>query len=413
MKHPFATLAIVLAAAFSARSEERNFTLAVEGGKDEAKNVLVRALIPAKLVGNAKEISVELPDGKKVPCQLAKPGLMASPSDALELTVLLPALKAGEKVALKAKVNAENPPSSSFEWKIVNGLEELDCGGRPVLLYFHQPFDAKLSQKGKEIANPTIKPYHHLFSPDGKTIVTNSNQGQYPHHRGIFYGFNNITYEGKKADVWHCRNGEHTSHEKIIDADSGPLFGRHTLEIGWYGQDGKLFANEKRQLTAFSLPGGTMIEFGSILTTPLEKIRLDGDPQHAGFHFRADSAMEKNTKETFFIRPDGKGEPGKELNWDPKTKKGPVNLGWDAMSFVLDGKRYTALYLDHPDNPKEARHSERCYGRVGSYFVYDLTKEKPLKVHYRLWFQEGEPTVEQCTAMSKAFTNPLVATISQ
>ena len=34
------------------------------------------------------------------------------------------------------------------------------------------------------------------------------------------------------------------------------------------------------------------------------------------------------------------------------------------MSFVLDGKRYSVVYLDHPDNPKEARQSERTYGRM-------------------------------------------------
>src|SRR5262249_19664265 len=145
--------------------------------------------------------------------------------------------------------------------------------------------------------------------------------GQYPHHRGIYFGFNNISYgDGKKADVWHCRNGEHTTHEKILSTEAGPLFGRHTLQIAWNGQDGKLFANEKRELTVYNLPGGKLIEFDSILTTPLDKVRLDGDPQHAGFHFRANSAMEKNTKETFFIRPDGKGAAGVEKNWVPKGK---------------------------------------------------------------------------------------------
>jgi Family of unknown function (DUF6807) len=114
--------------------------------------------------------------------------------------------------------------------------------------------------------------------------------------------------------------------------------------------------------------------------------------------------MEKDTKNTYFLRPDGKGELGVEKNWDPKTKKGPVNLPWDAMSFVLEGKRYTVLYLDHPSNPKEARQSERCYGRIGTYFEYQLMPQKPLVVHYRLWIQEGEMTVEQCEALSKSFT---------
>ena len=198
----------------------------------------------------------------------------------------------------------------------------------------------------------------------------------------------------------------------MLAAEAGPLFGRHTLQISWHGQDDKVFANEKRELTAYHVDGGVMIDFESDLTTPLDKVHLDGDPQHAGFHFRVTAAIEAKDleKNTFFIRPDGKGKPGEARNWEPKTKMGPVNLPWDAMSFQFQGKRYTVVYLDSPDNPKEARDSERAYGRIGSYFVYDLTKDKPLKVKYRLFFQEGEPTVDQCEALSKAFTSaPTVA----
>ena len=76
------------------------------------------------------------------------------------------------------------------------------------------------------------------------------------------------------------------------------------------------------------------------------------------------------------------------------------------MSFVIDGKRYTVLRINHPDNPKETRGSERDYGRFGDYFEYDLTPDKPLKLKYRVWVQEGEMTVEQCEALASAFVNP-------
>ena len=71
----------------------------------------------------------------------------------------------------------------------------------------------------------------------------------------------------------------------------------------------------------------------------------------------------------------------------------------NAMSFVAGGKRYTAAYLDRPDNPKEARYSERTYGRFGSYFEYDLDEGKPLELSYRFWLQDGEMTVEQVEAL--------------
>ena len=409
MIRALSTFGVVLFVAM-ARGEEREASITVTGGKEDAKNLLVTVAIPDKIGGEFKDVAVKTSDGSEIVAQLADPRLLAPVSPQSEVTLLIPALKAGENLSLKLRFLATKKPAG-FQWQEVDGLEELRFEKRPVLRYFHKPFDAKLSEKGKEIANPTIKPYHHLFSPDGKTMVTNSNRGQYPHHRGIFFGFNNISYDGKKADVWHCRNGEHTEHEKILDWATGPLFGRHTLQIGWHGQDGKLFANEKRELTAYNLPGGTLIEFESILSTPLEKVRLDGDPQHAGFHFRADSAMEKDIKSTYFLRPDGKGDLGKEKNWEPKGKSGPVNLAWDTMSFVLAGNRYTVVHLDHPDNPKEARQSERCYGRIGTYFEYDLTKAKPLKVRYRLWFQDGEVTAEQCANLSRAFVEPVIGQI--
>jgi hypothetical protein len=402
---------------FSPASAQQTFSATIMGGKEDQKNIVVVVPLPASLGKTAAKSFAEVAtaDGKKLLAQLEPPALLASDQQGQDLSVLIPDLKAGAKFEVKVALSKKSPDGKEvFSWDDANNLDQLAFNGRPVLRYFHRPFDAKLSEKGKEIANPSTKPYHHLFAADGKTIVTNSNQGQYPHHRGIYFGFNNISYgEGKKADVWHCRNGEHTAHEKILTAEAGPLFGRQLLQIVWNGQDGKPFANEKRELTAYNLPGGTLIDFASILTTPLDKVRLDGDPQHAGFHFRANSAMEKNTKETFFIRPDGKGKPGEEKNWNPKNKSGPVNLPWNAMSFVLDGKRFTVVYLDHPGNPKEARQSERCYGRIGTYFEYDLTKDKPLKVQYRLWFQEAEPTIEQCEALSKAFVATPTAKIAE
>ena len=80
-----------------------------------------------------------------------------------------------------------------------------------------------------------------------------------------------------------------------------------------------------------------------------------------------------------------------------------TNRPWDAMSFVLGGQRYTVLYIDHPDNPKPARYSERDYGRFGSYFVADVAPERPLDVRYRIWVQEGEMTVDECNAKAAEF----------
>src|SRR5207302_6702383 len=128
----------------------------------------------------------------------------------------------------------------------------------------------------------------------------------------------------------------------------------------WHGPDKAVFAEEERTVTAKVRGGGVLVDWSSKLTSKVDQpIKLDGDPQHAGFHFRADNEVnEKSKKETYYLRTDGRGTPGDTRNWDPKTKQGPVNLPWDAMSFIIDGKRYTAVYLDHPRNPQEPRLSE-------------------------------------------------------
>jgi hypothetical protein len=143
-------------------------------------------------------------------------------------------------------------------------------------------------------------------------------------------------------------------------------------------------------------------------------VRIDGDPQHAGFQFRAHNDVDAyTTNETIYVRPDGTGKPGETRNWDPQTRMGPVNLPWNAMSFVLGEKRYTAAYLDHPGNPKEARFSEREYGRFGSYFEYTIEEDKPLTVNYRLWLQEGLMQPEEVAALSNNFVDPVKVTVHE
>jgi hypothetical protein len=406
MKRLAPALALLLALPVLAADPQ----ITVTGGKADETNAVCTA--PAGTPGYLRAGG----GGAPIPTQTVKPSLL-QPQDKPPATVfVLPRLKAGETVPL----TAATPPFAIVQFKFVEKKGEytdLLYGDRLVLRYMNAPHDTS----GKDAHELSFKPFHHVFDPAGGKVQLTNGAGLaadkallYPHHRGLFYAWNKVTYPdpatGKPTtvDVWHGRKGEFVEHKKVLSEEAGPVLGRQRSLLSWNGTDGKPFASEERELTAYAVPGGTLIDFASVLKTDLKSVKLDGDPQHSGFHFRANMEVSKNGKtNTYYLRPDGKGKIGDTRNWDAK-KPDPktVNLPWDACSFVVAGKRYTVLRINHPDNPGEARGSERDYGRFGDYFEYELTPEKPLRVKYRVWVQEGEMTVEQCAAMREAFVHP-------
>ena len=428
---PAALFAAVLAAPLAA--QERTLTVTVTPGKQAGKNVPV--VVPLSLPADWKEglSTVSLPDGKVLFGQLTVPGLATEPLSPSapnlvrrDLHFIAPQLEPGKPLVAKVALGVKSPTLADiekaevFKWDEKPGeYSELSIGAgasrRPVLRYVSRKFD----DSSKEARDKSYKVFHHLYDPDGKRFVTNGGQLNenvsdpkklvFPHHRGLMYAFNKITYGPdfkKKADTWHATGDAHQSHRNTKVSESGPVLGRHRAEVDWHGEKKEVFAAEQREVTVYNVPGGTLVEFVSKLTPTTGPVKLDGDPQHAGFQFRAHNEVAAQTaKQTYYLRPDGKGSPGETRNWDPKTKKGPVDLPWYAMSFVLDGQRYTVEYLNHPTNPKETRFSERDYGRFGGYFEHELTDRNPLIVQYRIWLQEGEMSADQARALHAAFAD--------
>jgi hypothetical protein len=425
-----ALLAAFLFVPYSVAAEGKAvLEITVEAGNHDRVNVPVCAAFnepPIQTVLGPFEIDLntgavwngdELVPATQLPVSLLGTAMRGERS--CELVFIVPMLEAGKSATFRIDAQSiePRPPRNnrsferSFQW-IESGVGETDLElasrniNKSVLRYVHPLLD-ETDAKTREL---TYKPFHHVFSPDGKRIVTKGPGGQYTHHRGLYFGFNRITYgDGLKCDVWHCGKPAHQAHEKILAADGGVVSGRHRLQIGWHGAQGEKFAEEQRELTVYNVAGGQFIEFASIVSTADgNPIKLDGDPQHAGFHFRADNEVSEKTKsQTYYLRPDGRGKPGETRNWDAKKREPKaVNEPWKVMSFVLGDTRYSALYLDHPNNPKEARSSERDYGRFGSYFEYEITKDKPLRVNYRLILKEGEFTPEEAARLSADFTDP-------
>lgn len=323
----------------------------------------------------------------------------------------LPAFFLGLALAACPVVNA----ADGFSWKDTPGKHaDLSFGDRLVARYMYERLDLSSPERREE----TFKPFHHVFDVAGKETITKGAGGKFTHHRGIYYGFSKTGYtdaagKAQTVDTWHCRPGAagqpgtHQTHEEFLEQIGDEKRAVQKVKIAWRGNDGVVFANEERILAfSWDTDGALVVDFSSKLVPVSGKVTVDGDPQHAGFHFRASGEVADSTaKQTYYIRPKtGKDDPGKTINWDAKNDtEATRDLAWKAMSFVTGGDRYTTVYLDRPTNPKPARFSERDYGRFGSYFVSEATPEKPLQVAYRLVIAKGERTPEQCEALSAAY----------
>jgi hypothetical protein len=400
-----------------AAAEPAAWLLRVEAGKVDRSNLPIRSplLLPESLAGAT--VRIRLADGSQVDGQLEEPGLLAAarqpPPKGLvhrDAVFVLPSLPAGDTVEVTAELTApgEPAPPPRLAWADEPAAASLMLGGKPLVRYEMPTYDA--TDETRRVA--TYKPFHHVFDPVTGIRLTKGDGGQYTHHRGIFFGYNRIAHgadKGVKSDCWHCPAGARQEHREVVRESAGPVAGVQRVSIDWIGSDGQPILAETRELDVVPVAGGTVIDFASRLVADAP-VSLDGDPQHAGVHFRASNEVHEATKgETYYLRPDGAGTPGDYRNW-PQDKT-YIDAPWHAASFVVGGQRYTVLRADRPANPGEARMSERDYARFGSYFAHELEPGRPLDVGYRFWVQPGELAVAEAARIAADYATPARVTV--
>jgi len=418
MRIPRCLLSIFFLTLLSVGRIQAQVTLEIQAGDYARVGTPVKVILEAEgaLVADIANLTINDQVVEGQICELGLESLRevegdSAPENLRELHFILPELPKGKTVqALVTFGLSGQRKQRAFQFEDNEGLyTDLKLGDRPVIRYMYEALDTSSDQRIGE----TYKVYHHVYDPLGKRFVTKGAGGLFPHHRGLFYGFNKISYsvdgKAKTADIWHCRSGESQAHVDVVSEVAGDVIGRHLLKIDWKGKDGIPFATELRELTAYNLEDGVMIGFASKLQTLVGDIKLAGDPQHAGFQFRGSQEIpDRTAAQTYYVRPDGIGQPDSFRNWP--GNKDHVNLKWNALCFVLGEQRLTCCYLDHPKNPKEARFSERNYGRFGSYFEYTVEPSQPLNLNYRIWLQYDAMTVAGVEKYSQDFVSPPLVT---
>ena len=290
---------------------------------------------------------------------------------------------------------ADAGSAGGFFWQDKQG-EYLDLllDGKKVTRYMYA-YDTSTEQRTFE----TYKPFHHVFDAEGN-LLTNGPDGfnpypkrgiLYPHHRGILIGWNKLTFEGRRYDLWHMKD-VHQVHQKFAELSAGPDMARSTALIHWNALDGEPMLVEHRRTTVYRQSDPTVVLLDII--TEMRAVRgdvvLDGDPEHAGIQYRAHNAVAAGGKEgkaTYLFHEDG---------IDPRKDHDPP---WVAMSYGLDSGRYVVQHMNHPDNPKPTTYSAyRDYARFGAFFKKEIPQDTSLTLRYRIIVSRGDMPDRQTLA---------------
>jgi hypothetical protein len=319
---------------------------------------------------------------------------------AILATVLAAGLSFGAAKSDAPALVPPTPPAGAakgFAFKDTPGqFLDVFLDGRPVARYMYA-FDETTGPKHEE----TYKPFLHLFDADGKSFITKGAGGYFTHHRGIFYGWQGMTFKGTKGiNIWEMIAGNQI-HQKFTVQKAEADQATFTSQINWKLKDGTVVLEEERTFTFHraAAPTLALIDFSSTVKAVSGDVVLDTNTnaEHGGVHFRAADEKEgldkKATKFLYVAAADWMpGDPA-------KTSKivGP----WAAMDFTINGKTYCAEEMSSPSNPQKIEWSAyRDYARFGAFFPGNEVKEgKTFTLNCRFWITAGKaPTREEFQA---------------
>ncbi len=249
------------------------------------------------------------------------------------------------------------------------GARDVLFDGKVVLRHMNA-FDDSTKEKRAD----TFKTYTHVFDFAGEKPITKGPGGRFTHHRGCFIGWNKTQFEGKSYDFWHCPKVARMHVKYLDESKAGVDSAVLTSVTKWPTEEGKIVIEETQKITATKQASGALVlDFDFTLAAPNGPVKLEGDVQHAGFHFRA--AEDVVDKQTAYLKPEGAVDK-KNDTWE--------NCNWVVCQFTTNGHRYAVAHFNDPKNASPLQYSTRAYARFGAFSKTEVKPDAPLKLRYRI-----------------------------
>jgi hypothetical protein len=295
----------------------------------------------------------------------------------------------GTLLALAAWGQSDAPPSVKAV-QDPGGQVDVTEAGRPVLRYNHKTvpppegYLEKVSAGNRKYAVPRSDYIHPLHGLDGE-ILTHDWSADHPHHRGIYWAWPEVDWGNRRGDL-HALQHVFARPIGQVRLSHGKGCARIEAENRWEWEDGTPIVRERATIEIHpSGAHGRYVDLRFEFTALADGVRLArrGTKHYGGLNLRL-SAW-KDVRLDRFADPAG-AEPRKA--WSSVTSA-------TASLAVLE----KATNPDYPGDwitYKELPWFQPAFPAAGT--RYELSKERPLVLEYRLWIRRVAPTNEEGAA---------------
>ncbi len=320
------------------------------------------------------------------------------PRTIVTMLALLP-LMAGLAHAQPQAVKSPSPMgvrklAPAGPWDIVEG-------DRPVLRYNYQSVSMpdtvkpRIAPGNQKYAVPRSDYIHPLYGLHGE-ILTDDWVPDHPHHRGIYWAWPEVDWQGKRGDL-HALQDVFARPTGTIETSQGADFARIEAENEWHFGDGPAIVREIAILRAWrQTEAGRAIdlEFRFAALGADVQIARRGQSHYGGLNIRLSPVVDQ--KIVPFTDP---REATPRIAWAQRSGT-PRGGRWPTALTILQSPGnpdYPGEWVEYP----ELSWIQPTFPASGT--RYTLHKDRPLVLRYRLWIHD-KPLVAE--AIRKLATVP-------
>lgn len=239
---------------------------------------------------------------------------------------------------------------------------------------------------------------HPLYGPDGE-ILTRDYALDHPHHRGLYWAWPEVRYNGELNDL-HATKNVHARPVAVKRMIDGPVFALLETELVWKWLGGDQIVKEEVVIRAWKgSERSRFVDFEFRFTGLVDGVTIArrGQSAYGGFNMRF--AAGTDTKTTLYTDPP---DVAVRRGWGDIVNTVPGGKGPAGMACVQHrtNPEYPGDWVEYPGLPWY----QPTFPSSGT--MYPLKKGETTTLRYRLWIRPGQAAEDALADVWSAYNYP-------